>query len=334
MVGCKSLPGRASDATVPGVDPLKKDKPSNLPASVRQRLMNLANRTRQDFGLVLTKYALERLLYRLSLSKHRDTFILKGALLFELWTSQPYRATRDLDLLGQGDDALDRFRKIFADLCFKMVEDDGLVLLTGSIRVERIREEEEYAGVRVLLEARLGSARIPLQIDIGFGDIVTPAAVEVAYPTLLDFPAPHLWAYPQESVVAEKFEAMVKLGIANSRMKDFYDLYVLSREFEFDGASLSAAIAATFERRQTMLPSSAPLALTSEFCDTPAKQVQWTAFLKKSGLSSVDSLRDVTTHLQNFLVPVVVAIHRGESFLLVWHPGGPWSHRPAGSNRK
>jgi predicted nucleotidyltransferase component of viral defense system len=324
------MPGRAGHAAVPGVDPLKKDKASNVPASVRQRLLNLANRTKQDFGLILTKYALERLLYRLSLSKHRDTFVLKGALLFELWTSQPYRPTRDLDLLGQGDSSIEKHRRIFSELCYQEVEDDGLILLAKTIRVERIRDEEEYEGIRVLLEARLGNAKIPLQIDVGFGDIVTPAPVEVAYPTLLNFPAPRLRAYPRESVVAEKFEAMVKLGIANSRMKYFYDLYALSREFEFDGLTLSASIAATFKRRRTPLPSSAPLALTPEFYEASTKQIQWAAFLRKSGLKSADSLSQVATHLKSFFLPAVEAIRRGEVFGSVWRPGGPWSVRTNG----
>jgi predicted nucleotidyltransferase component of viral defense system len=215
--------------------------PTNLPASVRQRLLNLAGQSKQDFGILLTKYALERLLYRLSLSKHRGAFILKGALLFQLWTSEPYRRTRDLDLLGQGDGSADRYRKIFTELCSQEVENDGLTFLPDTIRVERIRDEEEYDGVRVLMTAHLANARIPLQIDVGFGDVISPGPVELQYPTLLPFPAPKLRAYSKESVVAEKLEAMVKLGMANSRMKDFYDLWVMARRFEFRGPVLSAA---------------------------------------------------------------------------------------------
>ena len=178
--------------------------PTNLPASVRQRLLNLAGQSKQDFGILLTKCALERLLYRLSVSKHRDAFILKGALLFQLWTSEPYRPTRDLDLLGQGDGSADRYRKIFTELCSQEVENDGLTFLPDTIRVERIRDEEEYDGVRVLLTAHLENARIPLQIDVGFGDVISPGPVELEYPTLLPFPDPKLRAYSKESVVAEK----------------------------------------------------------------------------------------------------------------------------------
>jgi hypothetical protein len=219
------MPGYARDATLLGVDPLTKGRPVNVPASVRQRLLNLAHQTKQDFGLLLMKYALERLLYRLSVSPHRDIFVLKGALLFDLWTHQPYRPTRDLDLLGCGDSSLERYRKLFSEICTQTVEDDGVSFFADTVTAERIRDDEDYEGVRLVLQARLGAARISLQIDIGFGDVITPSPVEVEYPTLLDFPAPKLRAYPKETVVAEKFEAMVKLGIANSRMKDFYDLF-------------------------------------------------------------------------------------------------------------
>jgi predicted nucleotidyltransferase component of viral defense system len=298
--------------------------PTNLPASVRQRLLNLAGQTKQDFGLLLTKYALERLLYRLSVSKHRDAFVLKGALLFQLWTSEPYRPTRDLDLLGQGDGSAERYRTIFTELCSQEVEDDGLTFLSDTIRVERIRDEEEYEGVRVLLTAHLANARIPLQIDVGFGDVISPGPVELEYPTLLPFPAPKLRAYSKESVVAEKFEAMVKLGMANSRMKDFYDLWVMARRFEFKGSVLSAAIKATFERRRTALPSSRPLALTAEFGEAPGKQTQWRAFLKKSGLNASESLNDIVKELGEFVMPVMEGITSSKTLGHTWRPRGPW----------
>ena len=301
-----------------------KKAPSNLPESVRQRLLDLARQNKQDFGLLLTKYALERLLYRISVSKHRDTFVLKGALLFQLWTSEPYRPTRDLDMLGYGDESAERYRKIFTDLCSLNVEDDGLTFLPDTIRVQRIRDEEEYEGVRVLLASRLTNARIPLQIDIGFGDVVTPAPMELDYPTLLSFPAPKLHAYPKESVVAEKFEAMVKLGMANSRMKDFYDLWVMARHFEFKGQVLSAAIKATFERRKTTLPSSKPLALTAEFSEAATKQAQWRGFLRKSGLNASESLGEVVKVLDGFLMPVVEGIISNRTLGHTWRPGGRW----------
>ena len=216
----------------------------------------------------------------------------------------------------------------FADVCAEKVEDDGLSFLSDTIRIEKIREEEAYQGIRVLLEARLANARIPLQIDVGFGDVITPAPVEVEYPTLLAFPAAKMRAYPRESVVAEKFEAMIKLGMANSRMKDFYDLWVMAGRFEFRGPVLGEALAATFARRKTGLPASRPLALTPEFSASPAKQTQWRAFLRKSGLEAGASLQDVTNAIDAFLIPVVEGILRKGTIPSLWRPGGPWRASP------
>ncbi len=184
------------------------------------------------------------------------------------------------------------YQKVFSKVCSQDVEDDGLSFPSETIRVERIRDEESYEAVRVRLEARLGNARIPLQIDVGFGDAIVPSPEELEFPTLLKFPAPRLNAYPKESVVAEKFEAMVKLGMANSRMKDFYDIWVLAQRFEFESAALAAAIQATFETRRTPLPSSLPLAFSAEFHQSPNKQTQWKAFLRKRDLNAHSSLGD------------------------------------------
>ena len=244
---------------------MTKQKPRNLAASVRQRLMNVARSQKEDFQLILTRYALERLLYRLSQSEYRDVFVLKGAMLFQLWGDQPHRPTRDLDLLGRGENSIPRFERIFREVCDLAVEEDGLVFNAQSVRGETIKEDQEYEGLRLTLDCRLENARIPIQIDIGFGDVVTPAASELTYPVLLDFPAPVLAVYSRESVVAEKFQAMVMLGIANSRMKDFFDLWVLARQFEFQGPMLCQAIRATFERRRTPVPAEVPLALSAEF---------------------------------------------------------------------
>lgn len=284
-------------------------QPLNIVASVRQRLMNLSRERGEDFQLVLTRYGLERLLYRLTQSPHAAQFVLKGAALFQLWTGQPHRATRDLDLLGQGAPSPDRLRQVFEDVCELTVHDDGLTFLTDVIRAEQIKEEDEYQGIRLRIDARLGNARIPLQIDIGFGDAVTPGSQEVTYPTLLDFPAPQLQAYPRETVVAEKFQAMVQLGIANSRMKDFYDVWTLACQFEFDGPALSAAIRATFGRRQTALPSTTPLALTSEFSTDRSKAIQWSAFLRKGRLiESPPDFEDIVVLLESFLMPPTLAM--------------------------
>jgi hypothetical protein len=295
----------------------------NLPASVRQRLLNLASERKEDFGLVLSRYGLERFLYRLSASPHRDSFVLKGALLLQVWTGETYRPTRDLDLLGTAMSNVN-YKKIFSEVCSQEVDDDGLSFLSDTIRIERIREEEAYEGVRVLLEARLGTVRIPLQIDVGFGDAIVPAPEELEFPTLLKFPAPKLNAYPKASVVAEKLEAIVKLGLANSRMKDFYDLLVLAQRFEFENATLAAAIQATFKTRHTPLPSSLPLAFTADFHQLPNKQTQWKAFLRKSGLNANSSLEEAIRIIREFVMPVVEGISKGDREKKNWQAGGPW----------
>lgn len=236
--------------------------PRDLTASVRQRLLNLSRARGEDFNLVLTRYALERFMYRLSRSSHGQKFVLKGAMLFPLWGGDARRPTRDLDLLGRGQNDVPSLEQTFREVLKTDVEPDGIMFLPESVRGERIREDEEYEGVRLRFEARLGAARVSVQVDVGFGDVVTPAAEETDYPVLLDFPAPRLLAYPRETAIAEKFEAMVKLGIANTRMKDFRDVWVLSREHSFDGVTLSVAISATFRRRGTSLPDGVPLALT------------------------------------------------------------------------
>jgi len=301
---------------------------ANRSASVRQRLLNLATERKEDFGLVLTRYGLERFLYRLSISPHRDGFVLKGALLLQLWTAEIYRPTHDLDLLGRALSDIN-LRKVFTEVCSQNVEDDGLTFLPGTIRVERIRDEEAYEGVRVRVEARLGDARIPLQIDVGLGDTIVPASEELEYSTLLEFPAPKLHAYSKESVIAEKFEAMVKLGVANSRMKDFYDLWVLAQRFEFDSSTLAAAIQSTFKTRRTALPRSSPLALRTEFYELPTKQPQWRAFLQKNKLKADSSLKEIIEVIREFLMPVVDGVLTGNEEDQVWQPGGPW-----GKNRK
>jgi hypothetical protein len=228
---------------------LTKPAPKNLPASVRQKLANLARERNVDFGLILVKYGLERILFRLSRSRHRDDFVLKGALLFELWTEQRHRPTRDADFLARGDNTPERFAQIFGELCVLEVDDDGLRFDAETVEAECISEDADYEGVRVTLVSYLERAKIPIQVDIGFGDIVTPAPSETDYPTLLQFPGPRLLVYPKETVVAEKLQALVKLGIANTRMKDFYDLEILARTFAFEGKTLAKAIQNTFQKR-------------------------------------------------------------------------------------
>jgi len=300
--------------------------PKNLPASIRQKLSDLARMRKDDFGLILVKYGLERILYRLTRSAHHDAFVLKGALLFELWTHDTYRPTRDADFLGRGDNAPERLVRLFRELCELEVEPDGLVFDADSVKAERITEDADYEGVRVTFTAQLDRARIPIQIDIGFGDAVTPAPVESDYPTLLSAPHPRLLVYPRETVVAEKFEAIVKLGIANTRMKDFYDLEVLARMFEFEGELLAKAIRTTFANRATELPTNGmPLAFTPEFHGDQNKNRQWTAFCDRiPNGTNVTDLKSVVEALKLFLSPVAAAAREQTPFATNWNPGGPW----------
>ncbi|HIK12393.1 MAG TPA: nucleotidyl transferase AbiEii/AbiGii toxin family protein [Oscillatoriaceae cyanobacterium M33_DOE_052] len=301
------------------------NSPRNLAASVRQRLLNLAKEQTEDFQAILTRYVLERLLYRLSQSPYRDRFILKGAILFSVWSNQPHRATRDIDLLGYGDNTIQNLQQIFQDICRLEVEEDGLEFQAETVKGTTIKEKQEYGGVRVNLTAIMEKARIPIQIDIGCGDAVTPAPVEEELPTLLKFPCPKLRIYPRETVIAEKFHAMVTLGIANSRMKDFYDIWFLAQNFPFSGVTLSQAIKATFDRRTTKLPARIPLALTLEFAEDAAKLAQWQAFLKKGKLTANPlNLSEVIAIIDKFLMPPNRALVLGESFNYMWLPGGNW----------
>ncbi|MGA9998111.1 MAG: nucleotidyl transferase AbiEii/AbiGii toxin family protein [Pyrinomonadaceae bacterium] len=296
-------------------------KQRNLAASVRQRLLNASRTRREDFQVTLTRYALERLLYRLSRSGYREQFIIKGAMLFSIWNESPHRPTRDLDLLSFGASEITRLENTFCEIIDTEVEPDGLEFITDTVRGGRIKEDQEYEGVRVNLQARLEGARISLQVDIGFGDAVTPAPEEIEYPTLLaGSPAPRLRAYSRYSVVAEKFQAMVMLGIANTRMKDFYDVLTLARTFDFDGEVLCQSLKATFERRATELPLTTPLALTPEFYMEQTKQSQWNAFLKRSQLMEKSApLEEVAALLQNFLMPPTLAASKDESFEMRWN---------------
>ncbi|WP_292452245.1 nucleotidyl transferase AbiEii/AbiGii toxin family protein [Mesorhizobium sp.] len=239
-----------------------KDRPADLPASILARLRNIARNKQTDNQLILRRYAIERLLYRLSISPHRDQFILKGAMLFTAWLNDPFRPTQDLDLLGFGNPAVTAIRSVFETICRIEAEKDGLVYDANGLSVEVIREGQQYGGVRVQTAASLGRTRIPVQVDIGFGDAVTPTAQELEFPSLLSAEGPRLRAYPRETVVAEKLQAIVVLGQANSRMKDFYDLLALSRLFAFEGGSLVQAIRATFERRDTLLPTETPFSIS------------------------------------------------------------------------
>jgi predicted nucleotidyltransferase component of viral defense system len=305
---------------------MNQSKRSNVAASVRQRLLNIIRETGDDANLVWTRYATERLLYRLSLSEYAGDFILKGAMLFMAWTGQLHRPTVDMDLLSHGIASSERLVGVFRNVCAVEVEPDGLEFDANSVKAAPIREEQEYQGQRVTLTAFLGKARISIQVDVGFGDVVTPRARVINFPTLLDFPAPRIRACPRETVVAEKLQAMVVLGIANSRMKDFYDLYVLARDFSFDGATLTRAIKATFKRRKTRIPHETPLALTDEFGYDDTKSIQWNAFVRKGGFrKGVPKLPDVLWHLREFLLPPLEAASGQAHVPKNWNAGGPWA---------
>ncbi|MCK9214887.1 MAG: nucleotidyl transferase AbiEii/AbiGii toxin family protein [Rhodoferax sp.] len=292
---------------------------SHLSVSILARLLTLAKTRGIDYSLLLNRFGLERLLCRISRSTHADRFLLKGALLFALWYDDPHRPTRDADLLGFGPDDADNLVATFRDIA-AMDLGDGIVFDPESVRADAIREDNTYGGTRIHLVARIGSARCALQIDVGFGDAVTPEAETVTFPTLLqDFQAPVLRVYPVYTVIAEKYQAMVMLGQANSRMKDFYDLAVIGSRTELDGATLAVAIAATFARRNTALPTERPLALTHQFSEDPAKVRQWQAFLNKNHISA-GPLADTVSLLALLLWPPTEVAATQSDARATWSP--------------
>ena len=298
----------------------------NVSASVRQRLLNRARSERRRFTELLQYFAMERLLYRLSKSIHAGRFVLKGALLLRVWSETQSRATMDIDLLGDTRSEESVIRAHIRDVLTVDVPDDGLVFDPDSIQTELITEGADYVGVRIRFLGALDTARIHMQIDIGFGDVVYPPPVESDLPIILDFPAPRLLCYSRESSISEKFEAMVKLGMLNSRMKDFYDIRLLAQEFDFDGYSLITAVRLTFERRGTTLPSEID-AFTQSFID--AKQLQWSAFRKRLNQDSVpSSFGPVVTSVREFLSPVVAALSSGKASPGNWTAPGPWTEAP------
>jgi len=288
------------------------------------QLRSKAKANNEDFPLLLARYGMERLLYRLSISPYNERFILKGASMFLVWKGQSYRVTKDADLLGFGNPDIEQLADTFHNICSIEFPDDGIVYLPETLKAEKISEAHEYEGVQIKLVGLLNEARIPLQIDIGFGDIITPAPESVKYPTLLDAPPPLLRAYTQYTLIAEKFEAMVDLGLTNSRMKDFYDIWLLSKLFSFKGDILQKALKNTFERRRTAYPKLTPFAFTSDFHGNSQKITQWDAFVNRAKLKvSVGSLRTVVMEISDFLAPV---IQSDEKFDGVWLcENGEWS---------
>jgi len=296
----------------------------DLPASVNRRLLNQAREQGLAFQDLCQRFAMERFLYRLSVSPHADRFVLKGALMLFVWNPEPSRQTMDIDLLGRvaNDPAL--VRTMFRDICAEDVAPDGMTFDRETVDVEVITREATYEGVRVSLRGRLGNTRVLIRVDIGFGDRVVPEPEMLDYPTLLDFPAPRLRAYGRETAIAEKLHAMVQLGRLNSRMKDFFDIWSLSRSFAFDGRILVEAVRETFAGRGHQVPPE-PLALTDDFGRSREKHVQWTSFLRKRRVSAPADFAEVMEQVRAFLLPIVVAVASDASPPARWTPPGPWA---------
>ena len=304
---------------------MKNRPPKDLAASVANRLLQLSRQTGADYQIILLRFAIERLMYRLTQSSHSEEFVLKGAMLFVVWTGNTYRPTKDLDFLALESASPEGLAAVFREICLVEVIDDAMVFAPTSVRAEAIREEAVYQGVRVRLEARLGKIVLPLQVDVGFGDVVSPKARKADFPPLLEFPAPRLAMYRRETVVAEKFEAMVTLGLGNSRMKDYYDVWTLSQEFDFDGQALSAAIHATFKRRRTGLPEDTPMGLSDDFAADSQKRLQWQGFIRRGRLAVAEShLATVVRAIRTFLAPAFTAASGTAKFDQHWTKGGPW----------
>lgn len=292
---------------------------------MQTRLLNHARALGADPNGVLARYGLERFLHRLGRSTHADRFVLKGGMLLRVWLGETSRPTRDADLLGYGDLSTAELQRIFREVCGVAVEPDGVSYAADSLHVAPILVEDAYGGQRIRLRGLLGKAQLTVQVDVGIGDAVTPEPEWIDYPSLLDLPRPRLRAYRPETTVAEKFHAMATLGMANSRMRDFFDIYELARQHEFDGAALASAIRDTFARRRTPLGPDLPLALTPAFGADSDKQAQWRAFLRKSrSVDAPQELLTTTRAIAGFVGPILLAVRSGQSLTGHWPPGGAW----------
>lgn len=303
---------------------MTKRRLTNIAASVHQRLLNKARQSGRPFNELLQYFAIERFMYRLSKTEHGKKFILKGALMLPVWGACATRPTKDIDLLGQVPNEVGVVVAVIKDACRQNVEPDGMIFDPDSVQGERIAEEADQEGVRARLTGCLGNARLSMQIDVGFGDVVSPAAKPIEYPTLLDMPAPRLRGYSRESTIAEKLHAMVKLDILNSRMRDFWDIWIVSQTFDFEGARLVTAVRKTFENRKTEIPAE-PAVFRREFRTDQAKTAQWAAFLRRAKpAASPGSFADVVAALEDFLAPVLDSIAQDKPFRGRWRAPGPW----------
>jgi len=294
----------------------------NVSASIHQRLLNIARDTERPFNEVLQYFAMERFLHRLSLSPGAESFVLKGALLFRVWDVPDSRATKDIDFLAYVDNSPENLVAIFREVCTIDSPDDGLIFDPDTVESRRIKEDAEYAGVRTRLRGQLGKARVIMQIDVGFGDLIHPRAIQADYPALLDLPAPSLRMYPPETVIAEKAEAMVYLGSLNSRMKDFYDIWRLSQQFDFLGHVLCEAVKGTFQHRNTEIIEFDDL--VTDLLNAQSFDKQWVAFLRKSALTSPGEFPQALAAISAFLSPVFSSIKNNELCNQKWAATGPW----------
>jgi hypothetical protein len=297
----------------------------NVKASVRAQLQNKAKETARPFAEVMQYYGMERFLYRFSKSQYARQFILKGALMFTAWDIPQRRTTLDIDFLARFDNQITSIEKVIKDICKVAVVPDGLVFDPETVKGQRIKEDADYEGVRIKFVGFLERSRIPMQIDIGFGDIVYPRPKMFEYPVMLDLPKPHLKGYPLESAVSEKFEAMMKLGLLNSRLKDFYDIWLMMRKFNFSGLNLSEALKKTFERRKTELPHKRPLFAPEIYDEKSDRQTLWMAFLRKSDIKHAPQQLSATAkEIETFLLKPLDAIKKGIAFNETWKAAGRW----------
>ncbi len=298
---------------------------TNIQASIRDRLRNKVKETNRSFAEILQYYGMERFLYRFSRSKYADKFVLKGALLFTAWQIPERRVTLDIDFLAHYDNQIASIEAVIKDVCAAVVEPDGLVFDAKTVQGRKIKEDADYEGVRVKFIGFLERAHIPMQIDVGFGDIVYPKTKVIDYPVILDFPKPHLKSYPVESVISEKFEAMIKLGLLNSRMKDFYDIWLIMRQFDFNGSNFTQALKRTFEHRKTDIPAGKPLFAEEIYDEESDRQALWSAFLRKRDIKHApDKLAVIAQEIENFLVEPLSALNKGIEFRKEWKAPGQW----------
>jgi len=300
----------------------------DIPASIRARLQNIAKETGRPFSEVLQYYGMERFLYRFSRSVYADQFILKGALMFTVWRVSERRTTLDIDFSAHYSNQVEAIEDLIRDVCKVPVIPDGFIFDAAKVKAKKIKENADYEGVRVKFSGFLGRSRVTMQIDVAFGDVIYPKPRLIDYPVILDLPKPHLKGYPAEGVVSEKFEAIVKLGSLNSRMKDLYDLWLILRQFSFDGIRLTEALKKTFSHRQTSLPERKPVFAEELYDERSDRQTLWKAFLKKGDIKfAPKKLSDVAEEIEKFLIGPLGAISKGQGFDQEWNAPGPWGKK-------